>query len=396
MSKNSQNEIWNTVDIPDISGFCEISNLGNFRYNINSNPENIDAYISTNGFSFHPTVFDDDVRIHLIRTDSLVAETFIPIPIEMIGLPLEINHIDGDLLNNNVQNLEWVIDKEVWRYVNKPPIIQNRYMVSSWGRFKHDDEDPIFGTYSMGYRTGWFRLIDGSRKCYPLHRIIADTFYGIPDGFVVNHIDGYGCNNNIHNLEVVTYAQNNQHARFTGLNKSILNPFMIYLIKTIMIKTNWSPVKTVRIMHEMGYVNITEAMVQNVKQYLSEHGVETAVLLKKKLHDDVWELISGLLIKHNGDHNKVHQELLSLGYADISIYNIHTVKSAMKDAHFPNMKLNRKITEDERKILIQILKDNDLSPSKAIKRISDLGMEHVTIYDLKYLKRKYLVNNGND
>lgn len=396
MNKDSQNEIWNIINIPDMSEFCEISNFGNFRYNINSNPENIDAYISTNGFSFHPTVFNDDHRIHLIRTDILVAETFIPIPSEMIGLPIDVIHIDGDLLNNNVKNLEWVIDTEVWKYVNTSSIVPNKYMVSSWGRFKHDNEEPIFGTYSLGYRLGWFRHIDGSRRSHPLHRIIADTFYGIPEGLIVNHINGYGCDNNVHNLEVVTYAQNNQHARFTGLNKSILNPFMVYLVKNIMIETGWSPVKTMRIMHDMGYTDITESMVQNVKQYLNNNGVDTGVSQKKKLYDDIWELISRLLIKYNGDHNKVYEELLSLGYDNISVHNIYTVKSSMKDLNFPNMKLNRKITENDRKKLIQLLKDNDLSPAKTIKVIHDLEMDHVTVYDLKYLKRKYLNHNGND
>lgn len=50
-------------------------------------------------------------------------------------------------------------------------------------------------------------------------RIIFELFKGpIPEGLVINHIDGIKTNDHIDNLEAVTMAENNQHARDTGLN----------------------------------------------------------------------------------------------------------------------------------------------------------------------------------
>ena len=56
--------------------------------------------------------------------------------------------------------------------------------------------------------------------------------------------------------------------------------------------------------------------------------------------------------------------------------------------HFPNMKLNKKISENDRLLLVELLKNYDMSPSKAFKHIDEVDVENVTIYDLKYIKRR--------
>lgn len=51
-----------------------------------------------------------------------------------------------------------------------------------------------------------------------VHRAMAHCFLGgIPDGMVVNHIDGNKTHNDLSNLEIVTHAENTQHAYDTGL-----------------------------------------------------------------------------------------------------------------------------------------------------------------------------------
>lgn len=58
-------------------------------------------------------------------------------------------------------------------------------------------------------------------------RIVYTLFKGpIPEGLVINHIDGVKTNDHIDNLEAVTYSQNNKHAYDTGL-KPIKSKFSI-------------------------------------------------------------------------------------------------------------------------------------------------------------------------
>lgn len=51
-----------------------------------------------------------------------------------------------------------------------------------------------------------------------VHRLVVKTFMGeIPLGLAVNHKDGDKTNNNLSNLEVVTYSENMRHAYRIGL-----------------------------------------------------------------------------------------------------------------------------------------------------------------------------------
>ncbi len=65
----------------------------------------------------------------------------------------------------------------------------------------------------QGYRM--IRLIHRTRK---VHRLVAEAFIGpIASGLTVNHLDGNKANNDVENLEIVTRAENSQHAMRTGL-----------------------------------------------------------------------------------------------------------------------------------------------------------------------------------
>lgn len=68
---------------------------------------------------------------------------------------------------------------------------------------------------------GYFRIglmIDGERKFYRIHRLVAEAF--IPNPFnlpEVNHINGVKTDNRVENLEWCTQRENVQHAFRTGL-----------------------------------------------------------------------------------------------------------------------------------------------------------------------------------
>lgn len=53
---------------------------------------------------------------------------------------------------------------------------------------------------------------DGTKKDYMVHRLVYMTFVGpIPDGMVIDHIDGNTRNNSVNNLRCVTLSQNRQN-----------------------------------------------------------------------------------------------------------------------------------------------------------------------------------------
>lgn len=58
-------------------------------------------------------------------------------------------------------------------------------------------------------------------KTHPAHIVVWELAYGgIPDGMVVDHIDGNGHNNKIENLRVVTHRTNMRNSKKHSRNKS--------------------------------------------------------------------------------------------------------------------------------------------------------------------------------
>ena len=123
-----------------------------------------------------------------------------------------------------IKNLE----NEEWRPVKG---YEGRFEVSNYGRVKSfltmGNCRKVGAEYAHLLKPkktnrGYLRVclrIDGKTKDFSVHRLVVDAFIGIPDGMVVNHIDGCKTNNNLTNLEVVTYTGNLLHAIHTGLNR---------------------------------------------------------------------------------------------------------------------------------------------------------------------------------
>lgn len=79
------------------------------------------------------------------------------------------------------------------------------------GKMKSMNINPQTGYYQIGVSHG---------KHLTVHRLVAEAFIENPEGKpTVNHKDGNKLNNCVENLEWATYAENDRHARESGLNQ---------------------------------------------------------------------------------------------------------------------------------------------------------------------------------
>ena len=112
MVELQQEEIWK--DIKDCKGRYQISNFGNVKSLARFNNGKFGRLISERilkqnfrqGYAY-VRVFVNGKKTNLV-IHRLVAETFIPNP---QNLP-QVNHIDGNKQNNNVNNLEWCLQRD--------------------------------------------------------------------------------------------------------------------------------------------------------------------------------------------------------------------------------------------------------------------------------------------
>jgi len=111
---------------------------------------------------------------------------------------------------NNIE-----ISNEIWKEV---PIEYTNNVKDIWasttGKIKYNNNKVTYGHGSGGYLKASF-----NKKCFFVHRIVAQTFIVNPDNKeYINHKDGNRTNNNIDNLEWVTPKENAVHAINTGLS----------------------------------------------------------------------------------------------------------------------------------------------------------------------------------
>ena len=173
-----------------------------------------------------------------VTVHRMVAETFLP---KVDGKKI-VNHKDGDTKNYNLSNLEWCtsaensqhaintglkrvgdwtinkfkenLEGEEWRPVRDYPL----YVISNCGRIMNIRTKRLL-KQCIG-NNGYYEVNlwkNNKGRTIQIHRLVYSTFtqdYEL-QGYVINHKDGNKLNNNLANLEKVTYQENNLHAAYT-------------------------------------------------------------------------------------------------------------------------------------------------------------------------------------
>lgn len=167
-------------------------------------------------------------KLKSYMTHRLIAETFCDNPNDYNI----VIHKDGDPYNNAANNLKWMQAQEQKKTQEKRTAIQNEidvkkeegwkclswlkpntYYISEWGEIWNSKNKKIL---SPEIRNGYKRVsIGGSR--YSVHCLVYEAFVGeIPEGCVIDHIDGNRANNNISNLRFITQSENMKNAMKNG------------------------------------------------------------------------------------------------------------------------------------------------------------------------------------
>lgn len=106
-------EIWK--DIAGYEGFYKISNLGKIKSLPRKGVKEKILNPSKNNRGYLRVGLSAKGKVRYDSIHRLVAETFIENPKKMP----EVNHIDGNKLNNNIENLEWVTKSENEKHAYK-------------------------------------------------------------------------------------------------------------------------------------------------------------------------------------------------------------------------------------------------------------------------------------
>lgn len=209
----------------------QIKEFENYQVDENGNVYNentskiLQGSIGENGYKYYR--LSKNGKKKMVYAHRLVAESFIENP---NNLPV-VNHIDGDKLNNNINNLEWVSYSENITHWHKNANVQRRsleyykqdlpnehwkeyknYYVSNLGRIRHKEKNNLLKpSITCGYykvRLSENGLVEDVMIHQLVYCLFNNDFNYDQKLYVIDHIDGNKLNNNVTNLRKITLSEN--------------------------------------------------------------------------------------------------------------------------------------------------------------------------------------------
>lgn len=201
-----------------------------------------------------------------LRVDWLVAMHYLINPNNYA----HIKHLDGNPLNNNINNLKWV---PFCTEENAKDIIgyRGKYIITDTGKVFNNYTGQLMKTRLIqGYPHVGLRVFDGKeskQKLFKVHRLVAEYFVSNPNNYpIVNHKDGNKLNAKASNLEWTTPKGNVDHAVRTGLIKASWTKELGAIAITLIEDYNWSSSEvanllgktknSIRYLYQKGYINL--------------------------------------------------------------------------------------------------------------------------------------------
>ena len=229
----------------------EITNYENYLiyddgnvFNTNTN-KMLSGSIGENGYKYY-RLSKNNVK-KMFYAHRLVAEAFLENP---NNLPV-VNHKDGNKLNNNLNNLEWVSYSDNIKHFHKEikkskqnikqekykndllneiwteAIDNSNYMVSNLGRIRNIKTNNILHPVET---SGYYKVrlsLNGQTIDWLVHKLVYLSFNKediINNNYCIDHIDGNKHNNNLENLRKITFSENVKNAYYTQKTNSNIKP----------------------------------------------------------------------------------------------------------------------------------------------------------------------------
>ncbi len=236
----------------------KINNYDNYMIDENGNVFNtttqqyLKGSIGENGYKYYR--LSKNNKKTMFYAHRLVAEYYIDNP---NNLPV-VNHIDGNKLNNNINNLEWVSysdNTKHWKNnttITRSPMeyykedlpneewkeFQN-YYVSSLGRVRNKIKNNLL---KPSLTCGYYKVRlsnNGLVEDWMVHKLVYYVFKGEYDKskYVIDHKNGNKLDNSIDNLRLLTLKENAEAAFYETKTNSSAKPVAQYDLQGNLLNT---------------------------------------------------------------------------------------------------------------------------------------------------------------